>query len=182
MWGVSIQPSSFQVYARVCQSPAHHLTGAAFRRYNVTGSGAPRPAKFAAEEGPFRHPPSRSPGTTEPTEKTMPLIQCSACGRQISTEADTCPQCGHPNRAAPRAAGQPCYSCSAAATTRSSKRVQAGRTPSRSIFVSHGRGGAYELRCDSCYSSAVTWKVVGWIFFAVVAIIILTMFVGIGRR
>jgi hypothetical protein len=28
----------------------------------------------------------------------MPLIECPACGRQISAEAEPCPQCGHPNR------------------------------------------------------------------------------------
>jgi hypothetical protein len=28
----------------------------------------------------------------------MPLIDCGACGRQISSEAISCPQCGHPNR------------------------------------------------------------------------------------
>ena len=28
----------------------------------------------------------------------MPLIECPACGRQISVEAEACPQCGHPNR------------------------------------------------------------------------------------
>jgi hypothetical protein len=33
----------------------------------------------------------------------MPLIDCAACGRQISTEAASCPQCGHPNRSLPRA-------------------------------------------------------------------------------
>ena len=26
----------------------------------------------------------------------MPLIKCSECGRAISTEAEACPQCGHP--------------------------------------------------------------------------------------
>jgi hypothetical protein len=28
----------------------------------------------------------------------MPLIECPACGRQISVEAEACPQCGRPNR------------------------------------------------------------------------------------
>lgn len=28
----------------------------------------------------------------------MPLIECPACCRQISVEAEACPQCGHPNR------------------------------------------------------------------------------------
>jgi len=28
----------------------------------------------------------------------MPLFECPACGRQISVEAEACPQCGHPNR------------------------------------------------------------------------------------
>lgn len=31
----------------------------------------------------------------------MPLIECPACGRQISVEAEACPQCGHPNRLTP---------------------------------------------------------------------------------
>src|SRR5262245_26617017 len=35
----------------------------------------------------------------------MPLIDCGACGRQISTEAIACPQCGHPNRPPPRTPG-----------------------------------------------------------------------------
>lgn len=26
----------------------------------------------------------------------MQLIDCSACGRRISAEAESCPQCGHP--------------------------------------------------------------------------------------
>jgi type II secretory pathway component PulF len=30
----------------------------------------------------------------------MPLIECPACGRQISVEAEACTQCGHPNRSA----------------------------------------------------------------------------------
>src|SRR5262249_42796301 len=56
---------------------------------------------------------------TQPLEETMPLINCSACGREISTEAEACPQCGHPNRPPERApAGPRCYACSATATTR----------------------------------------------------------------
>ena len=110
----------------------------------------------------------------------MPLIPCPECGRQISTAAEACPGCGHPNRPARREADGPeCYACSAPATTR----CQACGTLScavhlQSIYVSHGRGGAYELRCESCHASAMTWKVVGWAFgavvFAIIAIVILS--------
>lgn len=112
----------------------------------------------------------------------MPLIPCPECGREISTAAEACPHCGHPNRsAAPAAPDAPnCYACSAAATTR----CQSCGTLScamhlDSIFVQHGRGGAYELRCHNCYSSAMTWKIVGWVFAGIVVVIILSV---IARR
>jgi hypothetical protein len=111
------------------------------------------------------------------------LIDCPACGRQISPQAEACPQCGHPNRpAAPRTpAGPSCYACSADATTRcQSCGVLSCATHLQSIYVYHGKGGAYELRCENCYSSAVTWKVVGWIIggigLIVMAIIFFTVF------
>ena len=110
----------------------------------------------------------------------MPLIECAACGREISTEAEACPQCGHPNRAAARAAtGPKCYACSAAATTRcQSCGVLSCAQHLRSIYVTHGRGGAYELRCESCYSSAMVWKIVGGIIFLIVLVIILVFVFG----
>ena len=114
----------------------------------------------------------------------MPLIDCPACGRAISTEAEACPQCGHPNRpAAPAAsAGPTCYACRAAATTR----CQSCGTLScalhlDSIYVSHGRGGAYELRCQSCYQSAQAWKVVGWVFGGIMLIVVLFFMSQMGR-
>jgi hypothetical protein len=102
----------------------------------------------------------------------MPLIDCSECGRQISTEAEFCPQCGHPNRPRSQAAAGPiCYACSAPATTK----CQACGALScaqhlESIYVSHGRGGANELRCKDCYSSARVWQIVGIIIFVIFAI------------
>jgi hypothetical protein len=107
----------------------------------------------------------------------MPLINCPACGRQISTEAEACPQCGHPNRPTAPATGPPCYACSAAATTRCQRcGALSCAQHLQSIYVSHGQGGAYELRCESCYSSAAIWKVVGWVLAGVVFIIILCVF------
>jgi hypothetical protein len=44
--------------------------------------------------------------------------------------------------------------------------------------MSHGRGRACGLRCDSGSSSAMTWKVVGGVVFVIVLIIILAIFVG----
>src|SRR5580700_9748531 len=105
----------------------------------------------------------------------MPLISCSACGRQISMEAEACPQCGHPNRPTTQVLAAPqCYACSLPATTR----CQSCGTLScaqhlQSIYVTHGHGGAYELRCESCYSSAMTWKAVGWVIIGCVFVVML---------
>jgi hypothetical protein len=110
----------------------------------------------------------------------MPLIDCPACGRKISVEAEACPQCGHPNRAAAAAPpGPSCYACSAAATTRcQSCGALSCALHLQSIYVSHGRGGAYELRCASCYSSARVWQVFGWVVGGIVLIIILAIVFG----
>jgi hypothetical protein len=35
----------------------------------------------------------------------MALIYCSACGKQISADAASCPQCGHPNSSARKKSG-----------------------------------------------------------------------------
>ena len=105
----------------------------------------------------------------------MQLINCPACGRQISVEAEACPQCGHPNRPS----GPTCYACSAPATTRcQSCNVLSCAQHLKSIYVSHGRGGAYELRCRSCYSSAQAWQTFGWILGGIVIIIILVFVFG----
>ena len=110
-------------------------------------------------------------------ELTMPLIACSACGHRISIEAEACPQCGHPNRASRPEADEPkCYACSATATTRcQSCGVLSCVRHLQSIYVTHGRGGAYELRCKDCYSFAVTWMVVSGVIVAVVVLAILLL-------
>ncbi len=118
------------------------------------------------------------------------LIPCPACERQISVEAEACPQCGHPNRRATRSpaptrpsSGPTCYACRTPATTR----CQACGKLScavhvNSIFVPHGKGGANELRCSECYSSAQTWKVIGWVVGVVILIIFAVIFLTqVGR-
>jgi hypothetical protein len=112
------------------------------------------------------------------------LISCPACGRQISTEAEACPQCGHPNRAAPREPEGPrCYACRAAATTRcQSCGVLSCAQHLQSIYVSHGHGGAYELRCDSCYSSAEAWKVFGWVVAGIAIVVVLMVWASMAHR
>ena len=113
----------------------------------------------------------------------MPLIACPECGRQISTEAEACPQCGHPNRPGfqpPK--GPTCYACSAPATTRcQSCGALSCAVHLQSIYVQHGRGGAYELRCQSCYSSAQAWQVVGWIIMAIVLFFVAMFALGMLR-
>ena len=44
------------------------------------------------------------------------------------------------------------------------------------IYVSHGQGGANELLCQSCYSSATTWKIVGFIIAMVVMAVMFLIF------
>jgi hypothetical protein len=111
----------------------------------------------------------------------MALIPCPECGRQISTEAEACPQCGHPNRAPlpAKSYGPNCYACSAAATTRcQSCGALSCVQHLQSIYVSHGRGGAYELRCESCYASAAAWRVVGWVLGAIILLVVLGVFLA----
>jgi hypothetical protein len=113
----------------------------------------------------------------------MALVGCPECGRQVSTAAEACPQCGHPVRGRSAPAGPSCYACSAAATTRcQSCGALSCAQHLDSIYVHHGRGGAYELRCQSCYASAQTWKVVGWVFAALVLLVMLGMWTQMGRR
>ena len=41
-------------------------------------------------------------------------------------------------------------------------------------------GGAYELRCSSCYDSAMVWKVVGGVIFVIFLIVVLMMMANMG--
>jgi hypothetical protein len=105
----------------------------------------------------------------------MPLVQCPACGREISTEAEACPQCGHPNYPTRRLpAGPNCYACSAEATTKcQSCGIFSCARHLESIYVPYGNGGAYELRCESCHSQAVAWKVLVWVLGGIALLVFL---------
>jgi hypothetical protein len=110
----------------------------------------------------------------------MSLIHCAECGREISTEAESCPGCGFPVHKKETAdVGPRCYACSAPATTRcvSCNALSCARHL-QSIFVSHGRGGAYELRCRQCYATASTMRTFGTVmFFVILGIAALMCFV-----
>ena len=110
----------------------------------------------------------------------MPLIPCPACGREISIAAEACPQCGHPNRATTQASqGPTCYACSATATTRCQRcNALSCAEHVKSIYVPHGKSGAYELRCESCYSTAMAWKIVGWVIMGVILLVVALIFFG----
>lgn len=104
----------------------------------------------------------------------MALMNCPACGLQISTQAVACPGCGHPNKLYPVAAldAPNCYACPRQATTR----CQSCGTLSCALHLESiglGRQG-YELRCKDCVESAHFWWVVSLI---VVAVMILFAFI-----
>lgn len=104
----------------------------------------------------------------------MSLKNCSACAKQISVEAEACPNCGQPNRPAP--AKLQCYSCASAATTKCQHCNKLScPVHLNSIFVEHGKGGAYELRCTDCYESAHNWKVISWVLGILIFIVFLVI-------
>jgi len=71
-------------------------------------------------------------------------------------------------------AGPGCYSCTAAATTRCQRcGTLSCAEHLQSIYVSRGKGGSYELRCESCYSMAWMWRIVSGVLFVIVLIFIL---------
>src|SRR5262249_53124665 len=119
-----------------------------------------------------------------------PLVNCSACGRQISTEAESCPQCGHPNRAAPPVSTGPrCYACSQTATTR----CQSCGTLScaehvQSIYIvpwsicGFGPDGGNELRCESCRASAATSNMVGWVIGGIIVVAVIAFIIFMSAK
>jgi hypothetical protein len=121
------------------------------------------------------------------TEVLMSLTPCPACGREISTEARSCPQCGHPQgETATAPVGSKCYACTAPATTR----CEQCQAPScaqhlQGIHVGIGEKKRYQLRCQQCYSEAkanealLPWFFVfGCIFFIAVIVFILGLRFG----
>jgi Uncharacterised protein family UPF0547 len=113
----------------------------------------------------------------------MPLIGCPECGRQISTAAEACPHCGHPNRPPKSAAGPPCYACALPATTRCQRcGALSCAQHLQSIYVPHGQGGAYELRCQRCYSSAVRSKTAARIAAGILFLLLVLFLLGYCAR
>jgi hypothetical protein len=85
-------------------------------------------------------------------EGSISFISCAACGRRISTEAEACPQCGHPNRrtppAAPRLATQ-CKTCAQPA-------VGSCKACGGFYCASHGGLASFGLSapiCSACYDA-----------------------------
>jgi hypothetical protein len=109
----------------------------------------------------------------------MPPIGCPECGCQISSAAEACPQCGHPNQLASRAAAGPtCYACQLPATTRCQRcGARSCVEHLQNVYVQHMQGGAYELRCGGCFASARTWKIIGGII-TVTMLVLMVLFVS----
>jgi hypothetical protein len=127
-------------------------------------------------------PPPGVRTSAGPAPAPARLVDCPACGGRVSTEAVSCPHCGHPMRAAVVGpAGPVCYACTTPATTRcQSCGALSCALHLQSIYVSHGRGGAYELRCTRCHSSARMWQSLGLIWAAVVILGVLGFLSSMG--
>lgn len=113
------------------------------------------------------------------------LVPCPACARPLSTAAAACPECGHPMRAA--APVPSCHACEAPATTRCQRcGVLSCALHLRSIYVHHGRGGAYELRCATCFSSAEAAKsrnlVLGVVLVVVMLVVVCSILMSERKR
>src|SRR5262249_3277564 len=106
----------------------------------------------------------------------------------MSTAADACPHCGHPNRQTAQPTGPKCYACSASATTRC---VRCGALSCalhlRNVNVAAPNSlvGRYELLCESCYLSVEKRNILFVILFILVVIgtcfgmpLLLSHFVG----
>ena len=98
----------------------------------------------------------------------MPLIACPECHGKLSTAADACPHCGHPNAmiTRPQSMLEPselrCYACERTATTR----CQKCNCLSCALHVESeyfGKSG-YELRCQECRANS---KAFSWIVFLI---------------
>ena len=88
------------------------------------------------------------------------LIDCPECGRQISTAAEACPGCGHPNRpTAVVPVGPTCHACSDTATTKC-QNCGALSCVAHVESVSVAVGGPYQLRCAECDTATRGWKIV----------------------
>ena len=93
----------------------------------------------------------------------MPRTHCPACDAQISTEVESCPQCGHPMRVP---VGSTCYACAAPATT-VCPRCGAFSCPQHLDSVIHSRnaptdsghlvtvGQSREFLCQPCHDAAI---------------------------
>lgn len=112
----------------------------------------------------------------EPPPSQVAFHPCQACGWQISSHAESCPRCGHPNAPPTRPApGPKCHACDAASTTRC-QRCDAFSCPLHLSSVSV-MGGGHELRCQGCRSGAVKT----WVAYAVViAVIIIAQVIYFG--
>ena len=111
-------------------------------------------------------------------EHIMSLLNCPECSREISDAAEACPQCGYPMRAA-APAGPKCYACELAATSR----CQCCGAMScvehlQSIYVRHYKGGAYELRCVKCHTSADRSKMIGFLISSFLIVIVLIVLIS----
>lgn len=127
----------------------------------------------------------------------MTLIECPACGRQISVEAVSCPGCGHPHDASHvQRSNAVCYACKNTATTRCQRcgklacvqHVYPVEVIQNSISRGISWGISWELRCDACKKEADelndihrSMNIVGIVIGVAVVAFVLLLVVGASK-
>lgn len=118
----------------------------------------------------------------------MALIDCPECGRQVSSAAEACPQCGYPiSPVLPLSTEPSCYACSGTSTTRCQscgKFSCAMHLEPIFVHYYYRRGGASELRCQSCVKQAEgrqrIWAISVGISLGLVVVVGVVTFATIG--
>jgi hypothetical protein len=126
-----------------------------------------------------RHLPARPSAYPEGDCATR-LIDCVVCGRQFSSEAEACPQCGHPNRVrtrVPRLSGcSRCGSPAVGACTRCGRFYCPQHGGKRRFWDGSGQGC-----CEKCIRQWARNYGFGLVF-TVIGVLIILLLAGVLSR
>ena len=96
------------------------------------------------------------------------MIACAACEHRISSVAESCPSCGHPNRAS--GARKLCYQCDEHATLKCQK---CGTESCLDHLEPTRLGRSKGLLCDSCQKDEASSEALCWVLAGVLILFFL---------